>query len=390
MADKHKKKKVSHGAHAIQPKGQRWYQRLVQKRLFWYVTAIVTAVGLVGAGLYLYPRYVGAASDLPAPPLKDLAVSDGIQLGTLVHADWLQRKPFEQILSSQFNLVTSDKELHWDKLRPTPNSYNFKPVDELVAYAQAHDMAVQGHHLVWNEDDSLPKWLKNGNYSQAQLYDLMHQHISTVVGHFKGKISEWTVVNEPFTRSVHTYGLDNWWGDHLGGGFDYIDQAFTWTHAADPQAKLILNDFNNETINPISDAQYAYMQAARTRHVPIDGIGMQMHLDASQPPSEAAMITNMQRFGKLGYKVYITEFDINAMTVKGSADYKKQLEARITADVVRACVESHDCVSLNIFGITDRKNVVSFTHPKNRDSLFTSTYAPKPAFYSFRNAWSSR
>ncbi len=354
-------------------------------RFRWWLVIAVLAGGLLAGMGYYYPRYLASAPALPSPPLKELAAKHQLALGSLVKPNWLQRRPFDEILSSEFSFVTSDGELHWDKMRPAPDKFNFAPLDQIVTYAQEHNMPVQGHHLVWTEDDSLPKWLRNGNYTPTQLLDMMHQHISTVVGHYKGKIEEWTVVNEAFTREKHTYGLDNWWGDHLGGN-GYIDNAFKWARAADPNAKLLLNDFNNETENGISNAMFDYIKAAKARGVPIDGIGMQMHLDAARPPSKEAMTKNMQRFAVLNVPVYVTEFDINSSTVKGSVAHKAQLEADIAADVVRACIESHNCVSLNVFGITDRNNVVSFTHSKRRSTLFTTDYHIKPAFYSFRNA----
>jgi endo-1,4-beta-xylanase len=347
---------------------------------------------LLASGVYLYPRYLAAPPKLPNPPLKDLAAARHVELGSLVKLGLLEHsRPFQGIINSQVAMINSDRELHWIRLRPSATTYNFGPMDKIVAYAQAHHLAVQGHHLLWNEDDSLPKWLKkgaqDGQYNQQQLLELVHQHIKTVVGRYKGKVAEWTVVNEPFTRAVHTYGLDDWWGDHLGGGTSYIDKAFVWAHEADPHAKLILNDFNNEVAGPIANAQYTYMKSARARGIPIDGIGMQMHLDASRPPSQAAMVANMKRFGGIGYQVYITEFDINSTTVKGSAAYKQQLEAQLTATVVRACLQAQNCVSLNLFGLADRTNLVSVTASRQRSNLFTQKYQPKPAFYAFRQAW---
>lgn len=370
-------------------KHKRQGKKLREKKQLLLITWLVAVIILVfWSTNYFYPRYFAASPQLPGPPLKDLAASRGVELSVLVKPNWLQRKPFEGIVGTQFSSVTSDGELHWDKLRPSPAAYNFTAMDKIVAYAQDHHMAVQGHHLLWDEADSLPEWLKNGNYSQSQLMGLIQDHISTVVSHYKGKVSEWTVVNEPFTRAKHTYGLDYWWGDHLGNNTNYIDKAFTWAHVADPNAKLILNDFNNETENDTSDAQYSYMKSAKDRGVPINGIGMQLHIDASKPPNKDAMVKNMKRFGDIGYSVFVTEFDISSVSVKGTSEFKNNLEAKITANVVEACVESKNCVSIDLFGITDRKNVVSFTHYKQRSNLFTEKYQPKPAFYTFRSAWS--
>ncbi len=353
------------------------------------VAAIVSICMLVLGLLanYIYFNVAIRVPDLPKPPLKELATARGVELGVLTYPRHLKDDVFREVLLSQYRVVTSDAEIHWDKLRPTPEKYDFSQIDQLVGFAAKHDMKVQAHHLVWNEDDSLPKWLKNGQYTKDQLYEIMESHINTVVGRYKGRVSDWSVVNEHFTRVLGTYNLDNWWSEQFDNNTEYIDKAFSWARQADPAAILLLNDFNNETKTKVSDLQYDYMKSAKERGVPIDGIGMQMHLDATRPPNKDAMVANMKRFGELGYKVYITEFDISSSTVKGDLDYKHELEARITKDVVRACVESNVCVGLVNFGMTDITKFQSFTHSRQRSNLLTKRFQPKPAFYSFRDAW---
>lgn len=352
----------------------------------WALAGLAVLLIAVGASAIITNFWL-RAPNLPSPPLKQLAAAHGVQLGVLTHPHDLDHQPFTDVLTSQYSMLTSDRNLHWDKLRPSPTEYDWTSLDRLVDFAAQNNLTVQGHHLIWDEDDSLPEWLKDGQYSKDQVLSYMHEHISTVVGRYKGRIQEWSVVNEPFTRARHVYGLDSWWYDATGRNTDYIDQAFVAARTADPQAKLILNDFNNEVQNEISDAQYAYMKQAKARGIPIDGIGMQIHVDASQPPSKEAMAANMRRFADLGYSTYITEFDISSVTVEGDAQYKAQLEAQITADVVRACVESQSCVSFTVFGMTDIRNMFSFTHRRERSNLLTTRYQPKPAFYAFREAW---
>lgn len=218
--------------------------------------------------------------------------------------------------------------------------------------------------------------------------DLIHSHISTVVGHYQSKINEWTVVNEAFTRGQHIYGLHDWWADNTGGTA-YIDQAFIWAHQTDPQAKLILNDFDNEHFNPISDAMYQYIQGAKARGVPIDGIGMQMHIDGTHPPDMNEVAQNMQRFGQLGVGVYVTEFDVNMSAVPAPDRVKDNLAGSIYYNMMRACIKAGDCHSFAELGITDKETWYNYMGPSTQDArplMFDSNYKPKPAFYAFRNA----
>lgn len=329
---------------------------------------------------------------LLSPPLKNLAAEHGIELGNFAILNRLSEPQYNQILTTQFNLALADNTPNWyftdGGLRPSPTTYNFKQMDQVVAYAQTNHMAIQAHHLLWGEDKWLPAWLTNGNYTQPQLMNIMHDHIATVVGRYKGRIGEWSVVNEAFTRGQHVDGLHDWWADHTGGDA-YIDQAFMWAHQADPNTKLILNDFDNEHYNPVSDAMYTYIKGAKARGVPIDGIGMQMHIDATHPPDVQEVISNMQRFGALGVNVYVTEFDVNMSAVPVSAAAKDQIEGSIYYNMMRACIESKVCHSFAELGITDKETWYNYLGPTTADArplMFDNNYRPKQAYYSFRTA----
>jgi endo-1,4-beta-xylanase len=196
-------------------------------------------------------------------------------------------------------------------------------------------------------------------------------------------------VNEAFSRGQHIYGLHDWWADHIGDQ-SYIDDAFIWAHQADPSAKLILNDFQDASENSISNAMYVYVKGAKARGVPIDGIGLQMHIDGTNPPTKASVIANMKRFAALGVGVYVTEFDVNMSNVKGTDASRQQKEADIYYQMTRACIESDVCHSFSILGITDKETWYNYlgTTPNAIPLPFDTRYNPKPAFYSFRLALS--
>ena len=68
-------------------------------------------------------------------------------------------------------------------------------------------------------------------------------------------------------------------------GDEYIADAFKWARAADPAAKLYINDYNVEGINPKSDALYDLVKTLKSQGVPIDGVGFQAHFDTTDPVS---------------------------------------------------------------------------------------------------------
>ncbi len=323
------------------------------------------------------------------PPLKDLAAKDHVVLGVHVDPTRLGSKYYPDIVSSQFSFLTIDGGgSHFNETEPAPNKYDFANADKMVAFAEAHNMPVQFHHLVWGDAYSLPDWLKNGNYTKAQIWQILHDHINTIMARYKGKIKEYTVVNEAFTENQHVYNLQNWFGEHLGSQTGYIDQLFRWAHQDDPSAKLLINDFDNETKTSVSDAMFNYIKAAKARGVPIDGIGMQLHVKAENPPSRQAMIANMRRFAAIGVPVYVTEFDINTNAVKGSNTYKQYLESKIAKEVVGACVQSKACPSFDVFGLTNKNDLIKLlTRTKSRAYMFDSRYRPRQQYYALRSAW---
>lgn len=349
----------------------------------------MTAIAI--SGLVYIKSIRVTTPDLPQPPLRDLSAKHGIALGNFAILNHLDSKPYTDILTSQFSFVLADNTPNWyfndGGLRPARDKYNFEQMDEVVAFAQKNNMPVQAHHYIWGEEKWLPEWLKQGNYSKPELLDMIRDHIMTVGKHYQGKVSEWTVVNEPFTRAQHLYNLNDWWADNTGGE-EYIDQSFIWARQADPNSKLILNDFNNESINDTSNAMYQYAKGALARGVPIDGIGMQMHIDGTHPPVKDEVISNMKRFGELGLNVYVTEFDVNMADVKTDSKGKDQIQGNIYYEMMRACIESGVCKSFAYLGITDEEtwyNYVGLINPQ--PLMFDERYRPKPAYYSTRTAF---
>ena len=101
----------------------------------------------------------------------------------------------------------------------------------------------------------------------------METHITTEVAHYKGECYAWDVVNEPF-NSDGSFVSDPFF-NAMGSG--YIADALRTAHAADPNAKLYLNDFNIEGMNAKSNAMFSLAQSLLAQGVPLNGIGFESH-----------------------------------------------------------------------------------------------------------------
>lgn len=363
------------------------------------IASLVIVVALAGFGIATAfkdddPYATQALPELPIPPLKELAERKHLQVGSFASLKYLRERAYSEVLASEFEYAIIDGEPNWKfedfTLRPSKDDFDFTNMDKVFAFADDNDMPVRVQHLLWGDDKWLPDWLKNGNYSKQELMEIIDNHIATVGKHYKGRVREYTVVNEAFSREIKTGGNEDWWGKKLGR--DYIDRAFIDARKADPQAKLILNDFGNETVGEISNNMYDYIKDAKAKGIPIDGIGMQMHIDATNAPPKDKVIENMKRFADLGLKVYVTEFDVNMGNFEGNEEETNARQAEIYKDLVGACVEvgPEVCPNFGFLGLVDRQSWYNGIGVEDAEPLmFHDDYTPKPSFFAVREALES-
>jgi endo-1,4-beta-xylanase len=332
---------------------------------------------------------------VPADSLRALAAPVGLRIGTAVNMDKLGvDSVYTGIVADQFSTVTPENVMKWDSIEPTQGVNNFGPADQLVSFAQAHGQLVRGHTLMWH--NQLPGWLttgvSNGTISNAQLRDILRQHITSEVSHFRGKIWQWDVANEFFTDSnPSTINPNDFWVSHLGAGI--IADAFRWAHAADPHALLFYNDYNiagEDGSNAKSDAVYALVRQLRSQGVPIDGVGDQGHLD-TQYGFPTLLTQDLQRYADLHLKVAITEADVrtfiettdaNQTPTDNLATFAQPYEF---AKMLSACLAVRACISFTIWGVGDADSWVPSTfHGEGYADIYDTNLNPKPAYTDLR------
>ena len=331
--------------------------------------------------LLLASAFVFASSQ---QTMREAAQSTGILVGTAVRPSLFSEAAYSATLAREYNLVEPEDAMKWRTLRPDAGTFNFREADEVVRFAQAHTMKVRGHCLVWDHDN--PDWLTQGHFTPDQLSHLLQEHITTVMKHYAGQVFAWDVVNEVLDENGRL--RDSPWYNQPGIGLAdkgpaYIEQAFRWAHEADPQALLFYNEAEGEGLNRKSDAIYAMVKDFRRRGVPIDGVGLQMHL-AQLDVDTAAIAANVARLTALGLQVHVTELDVSLPVDSDRMAAKNDLsrQAEVYRDVVRACLQSPGCTAIQTWGFTDKYSWIgSHSHRTRGAALpFDGAYKPKLAY----------
>lgn len=338
--------------------------------------AAVVALVLAGV-LATLVHPVAAQAATPATTLRDGAAAHALFVGTAVDYPFLKSDAtYRATVAREFRQVTPGNEMKWDTIHPGPTTYDFTKADYIVNWARLNGLDVHGHTLLWHSQN--PAWLTNGTFTKDQLLAVLHDHITTVMTHFKGKVVEWDVANEIMGDDGTL--RHNLWYNTIGP--EYIDDAFQWAREADPGARLLLNDYNAGGKGKKSDAIYNLVSSMRSRGIPIDGVGLQMHIGTSLS-ARASMPTdvawNMARLNALGLESDITEMDV-ALPLPSTAD-NLQVQAMGFSGVLQACLSASNCASFTTWGFTDKDSWIPQVRPGYGDALeFDANYQPKPAY----------
>jgi len=312
-----------------------------------------------------------------AQGLKDWAAAAGLNYGSMVHkAQFISTADsavYRQTLRTELNMAFPENEIKWDAIEPSQGVFNFTYPDQVIAFAQKNGMKSRGHFMIWHTN--LPYWLTSrasgaNKWTRTELMAILKNHINTVMGHYKGKIHEYDVVNEPFNLGYNKpYGLRNsMWYDIIGP--DYIDSAFVWAHRADPSAYLYLNEYGAEMASSSekakSDSLYKYVKMIKEKGVPIHGVGFEGHF--GNYINAGTISANMKRLGDIGLRVSITELDMMNTTIIPSNWY----------NLMKACVDNYNCTSFVTWGIDDKN---SWMGSDCGCLVWDSTFQKKPAIY---------
>ena len=230
-----------------------------------------------------------------------------------------------ELILRQFNSLTPENSMKMAPIHPEENRYNWNDADSIAAFAQRNGLKLRGHTLCWH--NQTPQWLfkdSAGNtVTKEVLLQRLKDHITAVVSRYKGKIYAWDVVNEAISDKPGEYLRPSLWYQVCGE--EYIVRAFEYAHAADPNAILFYNDYNE--INATKREKiYKLVKSLKDAGVPIGGVGLQGHW-AINEPSRDQLDSTLKKFSDLGVKVQVTELDISVYPKEHNARERKAEDA---------------------------------------------------------------
>jgi endo-1,4-beta-xylanase len=309
----------------------------------------------------------------------------------------------DAVAAAQFDSISPENVLKWERIHPRADKYTFELADKYVDFGEKNHMFIVGHNLVWHSQ--VPDWVfedeKGKPLTRDALLKRLHDHISTVVGRYKGRIQSWDVVNEALNEDG-TLRQSKWLKII---GEDFIEKAFQYAHEADPQAQLTYNDYGleSEAKRKGALALIAKLQAAG---IPITSVGLQDH-DSLEYPSPEVEDATITAFAQLGVKVAITELDIDVLPrdpnmhsaevslrlqqdpkmnpyVNGLPPAVEQKLAKRYADLFAVFLKHRDTVTrVTLWGVTDKDSWLNDWPIKGRTSyplLFDRNDQPNAAF----------
>jgi endo-1,4-beta-xylanase len=292
---------------------------------------------------------------------------------------------YRTLVAKEFNSITPENAMKMSELHPRQDEYDFRAADSLVAFAKRNHMRVHGHTLVWHQ--SLPNWVSAFKGDSAAWEGMMKEHIQSVVSHFKSKVSGWDVVNEAFADDG-SFRITPWL-DHLGPG--YIERAFLYAHETDSGAKLFYNDYGTEYHPEKLAAIIKLVNALKGKGIPINGIGLQTHIDINVSP--AAILKSVKAAKSTGLLVHISELDVSIaplrpVTILTPDTEKRQAEIfAYVAGNYRLNVPKTQQYGITQWDVTDhdswlRRKYKYLDYPL----MFDDAYKPKAAYKAFREA----
>jgi len=308
------------------------------------------------------------------------------------------------LLERDCSVLVPENELKWQRTRPTPTTFDFRAVDDMLAYGEAHGMAMRGHTLLWHKTQRFPAWLNSYDFGaepRKEAERLLGEHITTICKRYGKRIYTYDVVNE--TVDEKTGGMrESSLSKAFGSTDAMVDFAYHTAREAAPHATLVYNEYMSwEPNNEVHRAgTLKLLERFRKDKVPVDALGVQSHIGIRSAEPLATLVARqsgpwrefLDAVVAMGYKFVVTEFDVNdnglpadhALRDRAVADY-----ARAYFDIMFSYPQLKDVLA---WGMCDKYSWLNGFSPRpdgehKRSTPYDEMFQPKPLYAAIAAAF---
>jgi endo-1,4-beta-xylanase len=337
------------------------------RRDFIFRAAKAAAMGVSGtAGL-------SGVSAFATQPIQ-ASVSDGntrlIPYGAAVRSDALASDAsYRAAIIANCQIIVPEGAMKWPDIHPARGAYRFEQADALIDFARQNQIEIRGHTLAWY--GGMPAWT-DGIDSPSEAERELIDHIETVVSRYRGAIPSWDVVNEPLVDWPEnaTSLRPSIWTKQLGP--NYLPIAMRAAAATDPDARLVLNEYDVEFKGPRFAARrkalLQLLRSLRDQDVPLHGVGLQAHLFADRTIDRDGLQAFLAEIKALKLDVLITELDVIDYELPGDVSTRDALVAGMAGRFLEAVCDVVRPKAILTWGLSDRYTWVP-TYFKRRDGM---------------------
>ena len=343
------------------------------------------------------PR-AAAGRDSASESLADLAGRSGLLFGASIGRNGVEEPAYRDLYRAQTRVLTSDIAMKFAALRPAPGPARWAEADLLVDFAGREGKKFRGHNLIWNENN--PDWVKS--LGASEIGALLDRHIDETVGRYAGRVQFWDVVNEPFWPDHRAPGFfrKGPWFDALGS--DYVARALRRAAAADPKAKLVVNEAFTERGDglglEIRRRMLRLIDDLRHAGAPLHAIGIEAHLQPQFPSDDLGFVVFLDEIARRGLDIHITELDVDDAAYPGDVEERDRAVADRVYDFVSRALACPAVKVLECWQLSDRHSWYADPSMANRRSdrsparplPFDADYRPKPMFDAIARALATR
>jgi endo-1,4-beta-xylanase len=333
--------------------------------------------GLLGAAALGFAPHAFAA---PPSSLDAIGAARGIRFGTAVGMGQFPDAQYRALIEAECGVIVPENELKMHAIHPKgPDDFDFSKADALVDYAIQHGLKVRGHNLIWHHPEWMPKWSETFDYGAKpaeRVAQILTRHVETVCRRYASRIYTWDVVNEAVDNKTGVM-RQTAFSKAMGSPEAVLDLAFRTARATIPACDLVYNDYMDWGSDAHRAGVLRLLKGFRDRGVPVDTLGVQAHLSAKPgiprggfgPDQEKVWRGFLDAVTAMGYKLQITEFDVNDTAIPG--DFATRDAA--VADITRAfldCTLSYKAANVvMVWGMTDRYSWLQNNKTKRADGL---------------------